>query len=154
MDNRGYGGTDKPSGITKYNVELIADDIANLAKGLGRKKFILVGHDWGGAVGYAVCQNHTEMVECYIACNMPHPLAFDKAFSTGWKQKLKSWYMIFFQCPVIPELVFRLGDFTSLDEMFLDYREDRRPTKDVIECYKYNFSGEGGNRKVFSLLVM
>ena len=78
MDNRGYGETDKPSGIQNYSIDILADDVANLAKELGRKKFILVGHDWGGAIGYRVCQRHRDMVDNYITCNFPHPLSFMK----------------------------------------------------------------------------
>ena len=52
MDNRGYGESDKPKHQRNYSVDKLADDVANLAKHLGRDKFILVGHDWGGAIGY------------------------------------------------------------------------------------------------------
>ena len=54
MDNRGYGESDKPKSQSFYSVDKLADDVANLAKHLGRDKFILVGHDWGGAIGYEV----------------------------------------------------------------------------------------------------
>ena len=52
MDNRGYGESDKPKNQRDYSVDKLADDVANLAKHLGRDNFILVGHDWGGAIGY------------------------------------------------------------------------------------------------------
>ena len=52
MDNRGYGESDKPRNQRDYSVDKLADDVANLAKHLGRDNFILVGHDWGGAIGY------------------------------------------------------------------------------------------------------
>ena len=52
MDNRGYGESDKPKNQKDYSVDKMADDVSNLAKHLGRDKFILVGHDWGGAIGY------------------------------------------------------------------------------------------------------
>ena len=77
-DNRGYGETDKPSGIQSYSLDILADDVANLAKKLGREKFILVGHDWGGAIGYQVCLRHRAMVDKYITCNIPHPSSFKK----------------------------------------------------------------------------
>ena len=55
VDCRGYGDTDKPSGKHAYDVDVLADDIANLAKALKCDSFTLVGHGWGGMVGYQVC---------------------------------------------------------------------------------------------------
>ena len=55
IDCRGYGDTDKPSGINAYDIDVLADDISNLAKALECDTFTLVGHDWGGMIGYQVC---------------------------------------------------------------------------------------------------
>ena len=55
IDCRGYGDTDKPSGIHNYDINVLADDISNLAKALKCDTFTLVGHDWGGMIGYQVC---------------------------------------------------------------------------------------------------
>ena len=117
MDNRGYGESDKPKHQRDYSVDKLADDVANLAKHLGRDKFILVGHDWGGAIGYEericlielfvatlilvlfiqVCRRHPDMVRAYIVCNCPHANAMVDEVKAGWEQRLRSWYMLFFQ---------------------------------------------------------
>jgi len=36
-----------------------------------------------------------------INCNVPHPAAMQRAF--GFAQLLKSWYVLFFQIPGLPE---------------------------------------------------
>ena len=143
VDNRGYGETDKPSGIQNYSIDILADDVANLAKELGRKKFILVGHDWGGAIGYRVCQRHRDMVDNYITCNFPHPLSFMKQLEGNWRQMMNSWYIFMFQCPFIPEKFCQFGDLKMFNGSFNDMRRDRRPSKEEIECYKYTFNDEG-----------
>ena len=50
MDMRGFNDSDKPSGIENYFIMNMATDIKELVTGLGKKKFTLVAHDWGGAV--------------------------------------------------------------------------------------------------------
>ena len=51
-DQRGYGGTDKPIGVRAYAIDRLADDIVELAAALGQRRFMLVGHDWGGIVAW------------------------------------------------------------------------------------------------------
>ncbi len=96
-DLRGYGDSEKPTGIDQYVIDKLVDDVLNLVKGLGRDKCILVGHDWGGGIGYSVCDKYPDLVKAYVACNTCHLGAIEKATSQGWGQKLKSWYMVFYQ---------------------------------------------------------
>lgn len=140
-DNRGYGDTDKPVGITNYSVDYLCDDIKNLIKGLGKDKCILVGHDWGGAIGYQFCGKFPELVSQYIVCNLPHPTSFQKHLETTWDQKLKSWYILFFQCPWLPEIFLRSQDLSLFDGIFQEMKHcpDR---ENAIEAYKYAFRGK------------
>ena len=140
MDNRGYGESDKPRHQRDYSVDKLAEDVANLAKHLGRDKFILVGHDWGGAIGYQVCLRHRAMVDKYITCNFPHPLSFNEQLEGNWRQMMNSWYIFMFQCPFIPEKGCQFGDLKIFNDSFKDMQSDRRPSKEEMECYKYTFN--------------
>jgi pimeloyl-ACP methyl ester carboxylesterase len=51
-DQRGYGGSDRPSPIESYNIVELSNDVAGLATALGHERFIVVGHDWGAPVAY------------------------------------------------------------------------------------------------------
>lgn len=146
VDNRGYGDSDKPCGMEHYSIDQLADDIANLAKALGRKKIILVGHDWGGNICYQVCQKYPDLVQNYIACNFPHPKSLAKELKNNRQQKMMSWYKFLFQCPVLPERLLRFGDIDTLDKCFDEFREDRKLSAEEIECYKYTFRDEGEMR--------
>ena len=64
---------------------------------LGREDCILVGHDWGGGIGYGFCDRYPEMVRAFVVCNCPHYKALRQAQSSRPEQILKSWYMAFFQ---------------------------------------------------------
>jgi pimeloyl-ACP methyl ester carboxylesterase len=61
VDLRGAGGSSKPAG--GYDKKTMAEDIHALAKSLGFKKVILVGHDIGLMVAYAYAAQHPDEVE-------------------------------------------------------------------------------------------
>ena len=69
--------------------------------------------------------------------NMSHPLAFRKALDGKIGQKLKSWYMFFFQAPMIPEWLMPRGDFWTLNEAL---GKDGKQGQEELEAYKYIFS--------------
>ena len=72
-------------------------DVKSVIEGLGRSSCILVAHDWGGAVGYYFTAQWPSMVQKFITVNIPHPLSIRREQAKSWKQRLMSWYMLFFQ---------------------------------------------------------
>lgn len=51
----------------------VAADVLALLDALGLQQVLLVGHDWGGFVGYRMVLAAPERFEGYLACNMAHP---------------------------------------------------------------------------------
>ena len=76
---RGYNDSDKPAGIDNYQISLLVNDIKNLAESLGRAKFTLVAHDWGGAVAWTFAALYPDMLDSLVACNIPHISALNEA---------------------------------------------------------------------------
>ena len=70
-DLRGFGWSQAPPG--GYDKETLADDVLALLDELGLERVHLVGHDWGGWVGFLLCLLHPERVERYLPINIPHP---------------------------------------------------------------------------------
>jgi pimeloyl-ACP methyl ester carboxylesterase len=69
-DMRGFGWSEPtPRG---YRKEELADDVAGLLDALGIDQAFLVGHDWGGVVGFLVCLNHSDRVRRYVPMNTGH----------------------------------------------------------------------------------
>jgi pimeloyl-ACP methyl ester carboxylesterase len=69
-DMRGFGWSEPtPRG---YRKEELADDVAGLLDALGIDRAFLVGHDWGGVVGFLVCLNHGDRVRRYVPMNTGH----------------------------------------------------------------------------------
>jgi pimeloyl-ACP methyl ester carboxylesterase len=99
-DLRGYG----QSGIEgPYDVGTLAKDVAGLIEALGRRKAVVIGHDWGGGVAWATAVYEPEHVEKLVIMNCPHPGILSHEILTSPRQLLKSWYMFLFQLPGIPE---------------------------------------------------
>ena len=104
-DQRGYNLSDKPEGVHHYRIEALAADVAELIRAVGREKAIVAGHDWGGVVAWALAMHHPEVVEKLIVMNAPHPAAYLREIRQNPAQQRKSWYIGFFQLPVLPEML-------------------------------------------------
>jgi len=106
-DLRGYGETDAPIGTENYTIEKLADDVAGLIKALGRQRAIVIGHDWGGMVAWATALMRPGVVERLAVLNCPHPAKFLANIRSNPRQMLRSWYMLFFQIPFLPDAMLR-----------------------------------------------
>ena len=54
FDQRGYSRGARFQEINDYRLENLVQDVLDVADALGQERFHLVGHDWGGQVGW--CQ--------------------------------------------------------------------------------------------------
>jgi pimeloyl-ACP methyl ester carboxylesterase len=105
---RGYGETDAPRGVENYRIEKLVDDVAALIERLGRKSAVVVGHDWGGAIAWATALIRPELVDRLCVMNCPHPAKFLTNVRSNPRQMLRSWYMLFFQIPLLPDFLLRM----------------------------------------------
>ena len=63
-DLRGYNLTTIPQGTDQYKMKLLVKDIHDFAEKVAPgKKFVLVGHDWGGLLAWTFAMYHPEMLE-------------------------------------------------------------------------------------------
>ncbi|HXG91570.1 MAG TPA: alpha/beta hydrolase [Blastocatellia bacterium] len=98
-DMRGYNLSTKPASVEQYQMRFLVEDLRALAEKLGHQKFILVGHDWGGAVAWAFAMVHPEYLEKLIIINAPHPGVFARELRENPDQQKASQYMLFFRSP-------------------------------------------------------
>lgn len=113
-DQRGYNLSEKPHGVSAYSTDKLVEDVAALIRHLGEERAVIVGHDWGGGVAWMFAMNHPEMTERLVVMNCPHPAAMARGLRTP-RQLLRSWYMFFFQLPVLPELTMRAGNYRAIE---------------------------------------
>jgi pimeloyl-ACP methyl ester carboxylesterase len=96
-DMRGYNLSAKPASVDQYDPKIVVEDIRALADHLGRKKFVLVGHDWGGAIAWLFAAAHPDYVEKLVIVNAPHPAVFTRLLRENPEQQRASQYMLMFR---------------------------------------------------------
>ncbi|MBK9924358.1 MAG: alpha/beta hydrolase [Anaerolineales bacterium] len=113
-DQRGYNLSDKPKGVKNYDVFTLVKDIIGLIDALGYEKVNLVGHDWGAVVAWTLAIKYPERLHKLSIMNVPHPTVMRRFLMRDFEQMRRSWYVMFFQLPWIPELGMRINDWHNL----------------------------------------
>ncbi|WP_298746136.1 alpha/beta fold hydrolase [uncultured Serinicoccus sp.] len=101
---RGYAEGARPRRVAAYRLERLVEDALGLLDHVGVDRAHVVGHDWGGAVAWALAAWHPERVATLTVASTPHPRALAWAVRHA-DQARRSWYIAGFQVPVLPELV-------------------------------------------------
>jgi pimeloyl-ACP methyl ester carboxylesterase len=130
LDQRGYSPGARPKGRAAYRSRELVDDVCALLDAIGEPAH-LVGHDWGAAVGWAVAAAHPDRLLSWTAVSVGHPQAFLRSLRTA-EQMRRSWYMAFFQLPLLPERLLTsdafirsfLGGSGMTTEMIAAYRRE------------------------------
>jgi pimeloyl-ACP methyl ester carboxylesterase len=109
-DQRGFNLSDKPDPVSAYDVDVLSADVLGLMDAFGRDQAALVGHDWGAVVAWWTAMRHPDRVSRLSVINVPHPLVMRSFMLQHPSQVAKSWYVFFFQIPLLPELAFARND--------------------------------------------
>lgn len=100
MDLRGYGGSDKPP--RGYDPLTLARDVAGVVKALGERSAVVVGHGWGGYVGWTAAALHPREVTALCAVSAPHPRVMLRSLRPGKRVGALS-HVLAMQLPMLPE---------------------------------------------------
>ena len=118
-DMRGYNLSDKPEGVENYRMDVLVEDIQQLADHYRKnKKFIIVAHDWGGAVAWAFAIAHPDYLDKLVIINAPHPGVFGRLLTSDPAQQKASQYMLMFRSPRA-EQILSANNYASLTEAVL-----------------------------------
>ena len=71
IDLRGHGWSSAPN--HGYLKEELVDDLFAVLDELGHDRVILVGHDWGGWVGFLAALRHPDRLDALVALGIIHP---------------------------------------------------------------------------------
>src|SRR5260370_31020553 len=98
-DQRGYNRSSKPAGVAAYSLNVLADDVIGLADALGRERFAVVGHDWGGGVAWRLAARNPKRIARAAILNAPPPATLRRYARAHPDQALQSWDGSFFPLP-------------------------------------------------------
>ncbi len=101
VDLRGYGDSDKPP--RGYDLWTLSGDVAGLVRALGERQADLVGHDWGGILGWCTAALHPRVVRSVTVLAAAHPRAMGQALLLDAAQRSAARYLAECQAPWLPE---------------------------------------------------
>lgn len=97
VDLRGYNKSDQPEDVENYAMQHLMADIAAVIADAGEQQATIVGHDWGGAVSWALAMYRPDLVKRLIICNLPHPNGLARELASNPEQQANSQYARDFQ---------------------------------------------------------
>ncbi len=96
-DLRGFGWSEVPT--QGYDRETMAADIELVLDEMGIQRCRLIGHDWGGWLGFLMCLSAPERVERFVALNIPPP--FSEPSLAGMFGLWRFWYQWMLAAPFL-----------------------------------------------------
>jgi pimeloyl-ACP methyl ester carboxylesterase len=140
-DLRGYNLSEKPPAVEAYRAKHLMADVLALAARYTKDKFVLVAHDWGGAVAWGVAIAHPERLAKLVMVNSPHPYIFWRELCNNPAQQQASEYMRFFRLPKAERVLSENG-YARLLGAFADLDEEAR--KALVEAWSQPGALTGG----------
>lgn len=152
-DLRGFGDSGCPK--DGYDMMTMAEDIVQLASGLGFEKFNLAGEDWGAACGYALATAYPEKVTkfAYIEMLLPGFGLEDWSFLTPENVNGNRWlwHINFYNVPDFPELLITGREKQYFDKFLKNETYDPNVPDDAMNEYVRCYSAPGGLRAMFEV---
>ncbi len=141
---RGYRSSDSPQSVAAYRLKTLVDDVAALIEASGARETLLMGHDWGGALAWLIAMDRPALINRLIILNLPHPACFAREVKRP-AQFMKSWYVLLFQIPLLPELLLGAFHAWGIGEMIRQTsRDPSRFPEETLAVYRQNASRPGG----------
>jgi pimeloyl-ACP methyl ester carboxylesterase len=136
-DLRGYGDSSRPADRAAYRIDRLVEDVEALFQALGARRRLLIGHDWGGVIAWQAALSGKVALDGLVILNAPHPTVFQRVLNRGWRQRLRSWYVVLFLLPGLPERQLTRGHGRALDKALAGVPAD------LLALYKDNICRPG-----------
>ena len=105
LDQRGYSAGARPQPVSAYRLAEPTADAVAVLDALGVESAHVIGHDWGGQVGWLLAAHHPERVRTLTAVSVPHPRAIRLALRARPSQRARFAYMAVFRSPLAERLL-------------------------------------------------
>src|SRR5262245_35254545 len=97
VDLRGYNQSGQPQGVEDYAIEKLVGDVDAVVKHFKKDKAVVVGHDWGGYIGWRYAMAHPDKTDRLVVLNLPHPKCLQRELANNPQQQKNSEYARQFQ---------------------------------------------------------
>ena len=71
-DQRGYGASDRPTGVSSYALSELSADVVGLLDTLAIETATVVGHDWGSIVAFTTAITAPDRIDRVVSLNVPY----------------------------------------------------------------------------------
>lgn len=139
-DQRGYGLSSAPDGVSQYHAKELVADLIGLLDAKGIEKAIFCGHDWGSLVMWAMPFYAPERLAGLISLNVPFiPRRKHDPITLMNARFGEDNYINFFQSPNVPEQLFE-ADYEKTFRFFMRKSESYdQQTAQPMKARKNNF---------------
>ncbi|MES2682196.1 MAG: alpha/beta hydrolase [Pseudomonadota bacterium] len=131
---RGYPPSEIPPPGAYYDRATLATDVAEIIQALSPDTpCVLIGQDWGAAIGYGVLAAYPEKVSRAALLAVPHPAQVRATLRRSPKHVLRSFHWFLFQLPRLPEWLCSRRDYAFLETLWKLWSPDFDDTRHVDE---------------------
>ncbi|XP_019628250.1 PREDICTED: bifunctional epoxide hydrolase 2-like [Branchiostoma belcheri] len=130
LDQRGYGDSSCPTEIEAYTHEELTGDIIGLMNALDIPQATVVGHDWGGAIVWALSLHYPDRIRGVAGVNTPFFPANPEGGSPLERMKKNPRqfdYQLYFQQPGVAEAEFEKNLERTLNAFFRSSKKEDWP---------------------------
>lgn len=114
---RGYEASSQPDD-GDYSLITLATDVIGWLDDLGIDRAHLVGHDWGAALAYVAAARYPDRILSATTMAVPPLPRIPAAVRRVPRQLQRSWYMTFFQLPVVADRALQSRDWWLLKRLW------------------------------------
>lgn len=134
-DLRGYGASDKPA--RGYDPYTFAADVAGLVRALGERDATVVGHDWGGVLGWTAATLHPQVVASLVVLSSAHPMRHREAMLKDPRGQLRaSLHLLAAQRPWTAERALVRDDGAMVERLLRQWSGPGFPNAEAVRRYR------------------
>lgn len=115
-DQRGFGDSDRPEGTAAYHMGMLVGDVVGLAQWRDTGPVGVVGHDFGGAVSWALGAMVPDVVSRMVVMASPHPARFKQGAAGNVDQLYRAFYVWLMHAGEQGERLLAANDFQLLSD--------------------------------------
>jgi pimeloyl-ACP methyl ester carboxylesterase len=124
-DQRGYSPAARPLEVEAYALPHLVADVVGMIEAIGAPLH-LVGHDWGGVVGWQVAARYPHLLRSWTAVSTPNQLALNQVLESSAEERERFGYIRKLRDKHAEEYLAAGGwsGFTGIFDTGLQYQND------------------------------